>query len=408
MSLERAEHCAEDWAERPRAAFFTDSFHEVNGVALTSRQFDAFARRRQYPFLSAHVGPSTVVLSDGPVVTLELERGPAAFPIELDMSFDPLFLRHKKRAIAVLSDFRPDLIHITGPSDIGILGAFLAHEMDIPLVASWHTNLHEFGAKRLAKLMSFLPDSPREGMADLAERSILNTCAWFYARAQVLLAPNQELVELLSKLTGKPTFLMQRGADTTLFHPAKRQRADDAFTMGYVGRVTPEKSVRFLAEVERSLLEAGHTNFRFLIVGDGSEREWLEANLKHAEFAGVLKGEELARAFANMDLFLFPSLTDTFGNVVLEAFASGVPAVVTNSGGPKFLVQQGVTGFAAADDAAFLDAVLRVIADPDLHRSMCHAARDYALALSWDAVFDKVYGAYEYCLSQAAELRAAS
>ena len=392
---------------QPRVAFFTDSFHEVNGVALTSRQFDAYARRRQYPFLSAHVGPQTLLRTDGRVVTCELERGPTAIPIEHDMSFDPLFLRHKKRAISILSDFQPDLIHITGPSDIGILGAFLAHEMEIPLVASWHTNLHEFGAKRLAKLMSFLPDSPREGMVDLAERSILNTCAWFYSRAQVLLAPNQELVDLLSRRTGKPTFLMQRGADTVLFDPKKRSRLDDTFTLGYVGRVTPEKGVRFLVDVERALLEAGHSNFRFLIVGEGSEREWLEANLTHAEFTGVLKGEALAQAYANMDLFVFPSHTDTFGNVVLEAFASAVPVVVTNSGGPKFLVQQGVTGFAAADDAAFLDGVKRLIANPGLHRAMCVAAREYALALCWDGVFDQVYAAYRYTLNQGA-LRVAS
>ena len=387
---------------QPRVAFFADSFHEVNGVALTSRQFDAYARRRQKPFLSVHVGPHRLLRTDGSVVTCELERGPAAFPIEHDMSFDPLFFRHKKRAISILSDFEPDLIHITGPSDIGMLGAFLAHELEIPLVASWHTNLHEFGAKRLAKLMSFLPDSPREGMADLAERSILNTCAWFYGRAQVLMAPNQELVDLLSGLTGKPTFLMQRGADTVLFDPKKRSQLNSEFTLGYVGRVTPEKGVRFLVEVERALLDSGQSNFRFLIVGDGSEREWLEANLTHAHFTGVLKGEALAQAYADMDLFLFPSQTDTFGNVVLEAFASGVPVVVTNSGGPKFLVEQGVTGFAAEDDAAFLDAVKTLISHRELHRAMCIAAREYALSLSWDGVFDKVYATYRYTLNQEA------
>ncbi len=235
----------------PRVAFFADSFHEVNGVALTCRQFDAFARRRQTPFLSAHVGPKTELRVEGSVTSLELERGPAAFPIERDMSFDPLFMRHKSRVVELLTEFRPDLLHITGPSDIGILGAVLAHQMHIPLVASWHTNIHEFGAKRLAKLISFMPDAPRHGAEELTERYILTLCTWFYSKACLVLAPNQELVDLLQKATGKPTFLMQRGADTVLFDPAKRNRMDDAFTLGFVGRITPEKSVRFLVEWSR-------------------------------------------------------------------------------------------------------------------------------------------------------------
>jgi glycosyltransferase involved in cell wall biosynthesis len=142
------------------------------------------------------------------------------------------------------------------------------------------------------------------------------------------------------------------------------------------------------------------------VVGDGSEREWLQANLKRAEFPGVLKGEALARAYANMDLFVFPSHTDTFGNVVLEAFASGVPVVVTSSGGPKYLVEQGVTGYAAADDAAFIAAVKSILADAELHGKMRVAAREYALSLGWDAVFEKVYETYERCLTADALLAA--
>ena len=395
-----------DPASAPRVAFFADSFHEVNGVALTSRQFDAFARRRELPFFSAHVGPLTELRREGPTTTLELKRGPAAVPIERDMSFDPLFMGHKRYVAEQLEEFKPDLVHITGPSDIGILAAVLAYQLHIPLVASWHTNLHEFGAKRLARIISFMPDAPRHNLEDLTERYLLNICAWFYGKTRLLLAPNQELIDLLSRLTGKPTFLMQRGADTVLFDPAKRDRADDAFTLGFVGRVTPEKSVRFLVDIERALIAAGHTNYRFLVVGDGSEREWLQANLKRAEFPGVLRGEALARAYANMDLFVFPSHTDTFGNVVLEAFASAVPAVVTSSGGPKFLVAPGVTGYAAADDAAFIGSVKAIVANPELHRSMRGAVRAYALSLSWDAVFEKVYQTYDRCLTPDAMLAA--
>jgi glycosyltransferase involved in cell wall biosynthesis len=107
----------------------------------------------------------------------------------------------------------------------------------------------------------------------------------------------------------------------------------------------------------------------------------------------------LARAYANMDVFVFPSFTDTFGNVILEAMASGVPAVVTTGGGPKFLVESGVTGFIAADDAAFSASVIHLAEDRDLRDRMGVLARRNALSRSWDLAFEQVYEAYRCCLS---------
>lgn len=395
--------------QRPRVAFFTDSFHEVNGVAQTSRQFDAFARRAQNPFLRVNVGGSAgaSAFTDGEVRTLELGRGPAAFPVEQDMKFDPLFFRHKARVRQVLTDFRPDLVHITGPSDVGILGATLAHELRIPIVASWHTNLHEFGARRLEKALGFLPHKPIAAFAGAAERAMLSACALYYRIGRVLLAPNQELIDMLRQRTGKPVFLMRRGIDTHLFSPARRTRAasDGRLIFGYVGRITAEKGVRVLREVERALLAAGISNFEFRIVGHGSETDWLRANLKNAVFPGVLKGEALAAAYADFDAFLFPSRTDTFGNVILESLASGVPAIVTDGGGPKYLVEEGSTGFITSTDSGFAQAALRIALAPERLDAMRVNAREYALRQSWDSVFQDVYRAYEQALaSPAAQL----
>ncbi len=139
---------------------------------------------------------------------------------------------------------------------------------------------------------------------------------------------------------------MSRGIDTELFSPeyaspAHQTRLDRDFVIGYVGRLSPEKNVRLLAEIEQSLIRAGMSKYRFLIVGNGSEHGWLSSVMERATLPGVLRGEDLARAYASMDAFVFPSATDTFGNVVLEAMASGVPAIVTREGGPKYLVQPG-------------------------------------------------------------------
>jgi len=394
-----------------RVAFFSDSFHEVNGVALTSRQFEAFARRRQLPFFSVHAGSSTRVEQDGAVTIYELQRGAAAFNLESDseLSFDLLLWRYRGELLEALKRFDAELLHVTGPSDMGMLGAWMAYEMRIPLVASWHTNVHEYAGRRLEKLLSFLPAATVQAVSSAAERGALTGAARFYQIARLLFAPNRELVELLASRTGKPCFLMQRGVDAHLYSPQKRTPGERPFTIGYVGRLSVEKNVRFLADIEKAIIAAGHTNYRFLIIGPGGEDEWLRQNMERVELPGVIKGEALANAYANMDVFAFPSFTDTFGNVILEALASGVPPVVTVGGGPKFLVRSGETGFVAADDRAFIRCVLDLMQDRETHERMKHAARAHACSISWDRVFEKVYENYEGVLfSSRAPILAAS
>jgi glycosyltransferase involved in cell wall biosynthesis len=191
---------------------------------------------------------------------------------------------------------------------------------------------------------------------------------------------------------------MRRGVDTDLFHPLRRTAEDGIFRLGFVGRLVAEKNLRLLAEVEREIIRSGHTNYRFVIVGDGSERPWLEKNLRRAEFTGVLRGEELARAYANMDLFLFPSRSDAFGNVVQEALASGTPALVTRAGGPKHLVTPGVTGYVEETDREFIHRAAALVANPADLRRMRVAARQAARTASWEQVFGEVWAAYEFCL----------
>jgi glycosyltransferase involved in cell wall biosynthesis len=292
-------------------------------------------------------------------------------------------------------DFDPDILHITGPSDTGQIGAMVAHRLRIPQAASWHTNLHEYAEQRASRLMFFLPPSVRQKIgAAIREASLLATIR-FYKLAQILYAPNQELIALLEKGTGKACYPMQRGVDTELFNPARRERSDRTFVLGYVGRLSTEKNVRFLAAIERELLQAGLTNVRFLVVGQGAEDSWLKANLRHADFTGVLHGEELARAYAQMDLFAFPSLTDTYGNVVLEAMSAGVPAIVTDKGGPQFIVQPGETGYVARNLTEFVNYIKPLSLHPEHLFPMRIAARRYALSTSWDRTFESVYANYD-------------
>ncbi|MGA3048195.1 MAG: glycosyltransferase [Terracidiphilus sp.] len=386
----------------PRVAYFPDSFHEVNGVAHTSRHFEAFARRRNLTFLCVRAGDRTqAILEDGNIWTLELPRGFLSFALEKDLRFDPAFLRHIPLIGEVLERFKPDLIHITGPSEVGMLGAGLAHHMRLPLAASWHTNVHEYAARRSEWFLRLLPKRQSIVTEQKIEDLAMAAAAKFYSVARVLFAPNPELCALLERTTGRKCYLMPRGVDAELFRPEMRKRdpEDRDQVLGFVGRLSIEKNVALLTTVQQELERLGHKSFRFLVVGHGAEEQWLRERLPRAEIPGVLKGEALSTAYASMDLFVFPSHTDTFGNVVLEALASGVPAIVTRDGGPCTIVRDGVTG-RIVDDTDFAAAVAEILGDPARHAEMRLAARDYALTMSWDSVFEGVYAAYETMLSQ--------
>ncbi len=374
-------------------------------MANTSRQFEAFARKRGLPFLTICGGSVNKAETDGSVTRIMRRRGPIGFPLDKNHRFDLAFWRHYGFVEQAVRKFGADVVHITGPSDVGQLGALIAHRLRIPLAASWHTNLHEYAEQRASGFFRFLPASLRNRIDAAIRQFTLSTVLRFYKISRVLFAPNQELIDLLAGGTKKHVYPMLRGVDSLLFRPQEIADGNHKFTIGYVGRLTTEKNIRFLAELERSLIESGLSDFRFLIIGQGAEEPWLKANMQKAEFAGVLNGAALARGYASMDVFVFPSKTDTYGNVVLEALASGVPAVVTNLGGPQFLISHGVTGFVAASAAAFVSYIHQLADQPEQLQAMRAAARQYALRASWDKIFEDVYADYERELRNGGGLR---
>jgi phosphatidylinositol alpha 1,6-mannosyltransferase len=388
-----------------RVAYFPDSFLEVNGVAMTSNRLVSFVKKRGLHFVNVHAGPRTEVTQDGNFTSLSLQRSPASFEMDEGLHYDPFFQRHAGFVRRELEKFRPDVFHITGLNDVSILGAYLAWKMDVSLVGSWHTNLHEYAKTRLRARFSFLPKNFLYGMTDFIERRILDGAMLYYRMPQRLLAPNQELIDLLQNSTGRKANLMTRGVDTELFSPSKRTSNDGIFRFGFVGRLRAEKNVRMLADLEKRLVAAGKTNFHFLIVGEGNERRYLQENMSTVELPGFLDGEELSRAYANMDVFIFPSDTDAYGNVIQEANASGVPCIVTEFGGPKFIVQEGKTGFVAKDFDDFVKYSIELIDDREKLARMKKASHDFALTRSWDSVFESVYATYREAKDYLADFR---
>ena len=382
----------------PRVALFCETFHEINGVALTARQLVAYAQRHDLPVLAIHGGKQKSRQQEGSVTRVELTRGWASVGIERDLRYDFAFWRYANMIWEELQAFRPDVLHITSPGELGQLGVYLSRKLKIPLAASWHTNFHQFAARRLQKLIGWMPERVSQPMVGWSQERGLRLLLWFYGLASVTLAPTVEQVAWLEKELKRPSFLMPRGVDSEQFHPRRRTVTDNSLRLGFVGRVTPEKGVRLLAEIERALEESGQRDFKIVVVGHGSEVAWLNRTLKHGEFPGVLRGEELARAYANMDLFVFPSRTDTFGNVIQEAAASSVATVVTDEGGPKHLVLPGITGRIAKTNEEFISAVVELTKNREELRRMGAAARENVAGSSWDAAFAMTYAAYRSCL----------
>jgi glycosyltransferase involved in cell wall biosynthesis len=391
--------------ETLRVAYFPDSFLEVNGVAMTSNRLVSFVKKRGLHFVNVHAGPETKVTQEGNFISLALKRSSASFTMDEGLRYDPFFQRHVGFVRRELEKFRPDVFHITGLNDVSIMGAYLAWKMDVALVGSWHTNLHEYAATRLRARLGFLPKKTLYGLTNFIERQILSGAKLYYKMPQRLLAPNQELIDMLTSGTGRKANLMIRGVDTELYSPKKRTATDGIFRFGFVGRLRAEKNVRLLAELEKRLLAAGKSNFRFLIVGEGNERNYLREHMSTAELPGFLEGEDLSAAYANMDVFIFPSDTDAYGNVVQEANASAVPCIVTDQGGPKFIVQVGETGFVAKNLDDFVKYSIELIDNPEKLERMKKASLDFALTRSWDSVFENVYKTYAEAKDYLAEVR---
>lgn len=378
----------------PRVALFADTFHEINGAAGVLRRLENYANENSYPFLCIRAGQETKFSEEGNSQILELRRGRCSLPVDGELEYDPLFWRYRKIVGRKLGEFQPDVIHVTGLNDVSQLGFFFAHVRDIAAVASWHTNTHEYTARRLLSRFRWLPRRLQDAISRGIEKGTMYGLMRLYFLAQVQLAPNEELTRQIRKMTRRPSFLMARGVDLEFFDPAKRSRKDSTFVLGYVGRLRPEKNVRFFAEVEKALLAAGITGFKIVLIGEGSESLWLKDNLQNVELTGVLRGEKLARAYADMDLFVFPSETDAFGNVVLEAMASGVPAIVMPLGGPKFLIKDSVNGFVASSEARFLETVVELARNRKKISSMRREARRAACERSWQQVFEDLYDRY--------------
>jgi glycosyltransferase involved in cell wall biosynthesis/predicted metal-dependent phosphoesterase TrpH len=294
--------------------------------------------------------------------------------------------------VETLAEGRYDAVHVTAPGPAGVAATLLNRIAGTPLIASYHTELGAYAGLRSG-------DGGIESMAQMALGA-------FYGAPSLVLSPSPAADRSLLALGVDPARLgrWERGVDLSRFSPAKAAREDypGEIKVLYAGRLTREKGVDLLAE---SFLGAHRSDPRLhlLLAGGGPEEEELRARLgERATFLGWLEGEDLARVYASADVFLFCSTTDTYGQVVLEAGASGLPVIAVAEGGPASLVENRHTGMLCQADADHIaGTVLQLAASPLLRRHLGASAVRAVQERSWERAMEQLAGGYRRALGAA-------
>ncbi len=372
--------------DRPRVALIADGIEAMHGVTHTIEQI----RERGVP------GFEVEVVGTDPGVDRRLPAATAMrVPFYEGMTLGVPGLPDLAETLA---EGRYDLVHVTAPGPAGITASLLSRVSATPLVASYHTELAAYAGLRSG-------DGGLEAMSRIALGA-------FYTAPSRVLSPSPAADRSLLGfgLEGERIDRWERGVDVARFSPEKAE--PDAYPgelrVLYAGRLTSEKGVGLLAE---SFLRARRVDPRLhlLLAGGGPEEGELRARLgEHATFLGWLEGDDLARAYAGADLFLFCSRTDTYGQVVLEAGASGLPVVAIGEGGPAALIENRHTGILCRPDADHLaGAVLQLASSATLRRRLGEAAVRNAQGRSWERALEQLAGGYRRALGTAAAIRQA-
>jgi glycosyltransferase involved in cell wall biosynthesis len=299
--------------------------------------------------------------------------------------------------VEAIAEGRYDLVHLCSPGPAGIGAWLLARVLDIPLLGSYHTELAAYAGLRT-------------GMAQLEFMASI-ALAKFYGACNVVLSPSSATDERLMALGIAPERVgrWDRGVDLERFYPARRVAGllpGDSINILYAGRLTKEKGADLLAEAFIAA-RARDPRLHLVLAGGGPEEDSLRERLgAHASFLGWLEGDALAQAYASADMFLFASRTDTFGQVILEAQASGLPVVAVGEGGPATLVDDGETGLlrpARAD--ALADAVLALAATPLLRQRLARNALAEVGVRTWEASMELLAAGYRAALTDGAVVR---
>ena len=370
--------------QKPKKAWFTDTLTEVNGVTTLVHKMCGLALKHEHnlrliSFSDKTPENSGQVQNFKPVGQFHLPENDTitlAFPPFLDI------LDYCDR------EQFTELI-ISTPGLAGLAALLAGKLLNLRMVGIYHTDLPQY-------IRYYTED-------ETMESATWKYLRWFYEQMDVIYVPSRYYCQELKErdFDSMKLRLFPHGTDVEAFHPRYRDPdwwhkfgGNGGPRITYVGRVAKEKDLDILIEVYEELAQR-HPEFSLAVVGDGPYLGTMKERLHHSNiiFTGFLFGEELSRAYASSDVFVFPSTTDTFGNVVLEAMASGVPVVVSDKGGPKEIVQHGRTGLVtrARNAAELVQGIEHLINNPSIRQEMAAYARSYAEKQSWERIYLKFW-----------------
>ena len=372
-----------------RIAYFTDTYlPQVNGVTNTLDKLKNYLAKNgtEYMFFAPEYHEKTITIREGDVKRFKSIPFPPYPECRLSL---PIYAN-----LARLTDsFKPDLVHLVTPLGIGLAGLKYARERGIPFVSSFHTNFD-----------MYLKYYNLEYFHD----ALWNYFKWFHSFCALNFCPSQDTLETLSSKGIDKLRIWSRGIDTEKFNPIYRDEslrqklgAGERKLFLYVGRLAAEKDLDILMKSIVKINELYPGKAMFVLAGDGPNAGSLKASApENVVFPGYLRGRELSAMYASCDAFVFPSSTETFGNVVLEAMASGLPVVTVNSGGVKDSMLDNYNGLLCKprDVESFTLAIERLLTDSGLIIELGRNAREYALTKSWNWVFDNLISDYKHIL----------
>jgi phosphatidylinositol alpha 1,6-mannosyltransferase len=375
---------------RKRIALFTGNYnHIADGVSLTLNRLVAHLEEEGADVLVfGPTIPSPPIQHEGRLVPVPSINMPGRPEYQISTRFP-------RKAKKELAEFQPNLIHIATPDLLGFSALRQARKQKIPVVASYHTHFSSY--------LKFYGLGKLEGV-------LWHYLRWFYAKCQHLYVPSDSMADVLKTHGIKQEIKRwERGVDVQRFSPGRRSLAwrrshgigDDEVVVTFVSRLVLEKRLDVFVSVVQEL-EAQGIPHRSMMVGDGPTLNELEAQLPNTVFTGYLTGDDLAQAYASCDIFLFPSDTETFGNVTLEAMASGLPTICADATGSRSLVQPGVTGFLAppSDAATFLKYTERLVTNTKLRKKMGEDALQRAQDYAWPTVLARIIDYYDQVLTE--------
>lgn len=367
-----------------KIAIFTDTYvPQVNGVAKTLNRFTNYLDENGHSF---HVfSPEDCGASSTENVT-RLKSVPFKIYPECKISL-PNFSKIKKK----LQEFNPDIIHIATPFTIGLCGLQIAKKLNIPLVASYHTNFdHYLHYYKLTYLENFL----------------WKYLDWFHRPTKKIFVPSKDTLHHLNTKGFNNLSVWTHGVDCSLFKPAEdkeeikqKYNITSKYTICFVGRIAPEKDLDTLTNIMKYSKQRFGNQLNWVIVGDGPKKEEMmkKTGTDQIIYTGYLQKNELAEIYSVSDVMVFPSDTETFGNVVLEAMACGTPVIGANAGGVKNIIRDYSTGILCEpkNTLSFCRAIEECLQQTNMLDRMSKKARDYALTQDWNSILNALVMEYE-------------